>query len=328
MAIAFANIPVDEEPMPRIIAFPRAGRLMPARIGRWPREPLVHFVAAGALLFGAFAWLNPDSDAEDRATTIVVDRRDLLTFLQYRANAFEPETFGAALDGMTDAELEKVIDAYVAEEVLYREALALGLEQSDNIIRQRMVQKMSFLLSDLAAANPSFDGAALERYFRDNIDVYASEPWATFTHVFFDASERGADAARAAALQALDALNRGGARFNDATAQGDRFPYLRNYVERTLGYVASHFGEEFAASLEPLEPSATEWQGPLRSAYGEHLVLLTAKADRSYPEFEAVRGDVERDYTNELAARALDEMTDTIRGNYRIEIGTIRSTDP
>jgi hypothetical protein len=284
-------------------------------------------MAAGAVLFGAFALFGPETGPADDATTIVVDRRSLLTFLQYRANAFEPEIFGAALDGMSDAELDEVIDAYVEEEVLYREARALGLEESDNIIRQRMVQKMNFLMADLATSAGAADEATLERYFQEHRDAYAIQPWATFTHVFFDASERGEDGARAAAEAALIELNASQAGFNDAPAYGDRFPFLRNYVERTFEYIASHFGYEFAAALEQLEPSETQWRGPIRSAYGEHLVLMTERVARALPALDEVRGDVERDYASELSARALAGMTDTIRERYRVEIGDIRSGD-
>jgi hypothetical protein len=292
---------------------------------RWLREPLLHFMLAGAILFTAYTLIRGDEAASSDATTITVGRRELLTFLQYRANAFEPETFGAALDAMSDADLADVIDAYVDEEILYREARGLGLEESDNIIRQRMVQKMNFLLADVAAAGQGPDEAALEAYFEANKEAYAIQPWATFTHVFFDVTKHGGeDGAREAAEAAKRELNAAGAGFNDATDLGDRFPFLRNYVERTFEYIASHFGYEFAASLEALEPS-DQWQGPISSVYGEHVVLLTRSEKRAYPELEDVRADVERDFASEQANAAKAEMLDAIRGRYHIEIGEIRS---
>ena len=292
---------------------------------RWLREPLVHFVVAGAILFGAFALFRDDVQTDSDSRTIVVDRRSLLTFLQYRANAFEAETFGNALDAMSDAEIGEIIDAYVSEEILYRQALEYGLDTSDNIIRQRLVQKMSFVLTDVAAAGQSADRAALETYFRDNIEAYAVAPWVTFTHVFFDAGRRGEAGAREAALAAQRELNADAVQFNDGAGFGDRFPYDRNYVERTLEFVAGHFGYDFVAALAPLAPSATAWQGPIPSAYGEHLVMLTRNVDRSFPELDAVLSDVERDYLNEQTSAALAEMTGAIRDGYRIEIGEIRS---
>lgn len=297
---------------------------MPAAPTRWLREPLVHFLIAGAILFAAYSALHDAGPAADEST-IQVDRGALLTYLQYRANAFEPETFGMALDAMSEEELTQLIDAYVDEEILYREARELGLEESDNIIRQRLVQKMNFLLSDVAAADPALDPAALADYFEANREAYAIQPWATFTHVFFDLTQHGEDGARAAAAAALQELNEAGAGFNDANGIGDRFPFLRNYVERTFEYIASHFGYEFAESLAALMPSGEAWQGPIRSAYGQHVVLLTRREERAYPTLDDVRADVERDYVNEQANAVRRQLLETIRDRYRVELGAIRS---
>lgn len=288
------------------------------------REPLLHFFAAGAVLFGAFSLTGSDGSAGN-SDAIVVDRRALLTFLQYRANAFDPETFGAALDAMSDAELAEVITAYVDEEILYREAQELGLEQSDNIIRQRMVQKMTFLIGDLTTQNPATDRAALETYFDENIDAYAIQPWVTFAHVFFDAERHGPDGAIEAAEAALAVLNGRRAQFNDAPQYGDGFPFLRNYVERTLEYVAGHFGYDFAAALVPLEPSSNEWRGPIQSAYGQHLVLVTENMPRAYPELDDVLADVERDLAEQRSLAAMEGLISEIRERYEVQVGEIRS---
>jgi hypothetical protein len=293
-------------------------------VNRWWREPLVHFSLAGLILFAAYAVFEGDDQAAD-ADTIIVDRRALLTFLQYRANAFDPETFGAALDAMTEQELNEVIDAYIEEEILYREALALRLDTSDNIIRQRMVQKMSFLLSDIAAIEDADDPEALESYFRDNIEAYAIQPWATFTHIFFDNEKRGTEGARTAAEAAKPEINASGRRFNDAPGFGDRFPYLRNYVERTLEFVASHFGYAFVAQIESVEPSADEWQGPFESVYGQHLILMTERAKGAYPDLDDVRGTVERDLAAELSAQALAGITSRVRDRYNVQVEVIQT---
>lgn len=291
------------------------------------REPLIHFLLAGVVLFSAFALLRNDSaePADDR--TIVVDRRALLTFMQYRANAFEAETFSAALDAMTSDELQTLIDAYVAEETLHREAKSLGLEESDYIIRRRMVDKMSFLLSDIADSGRLIDEAELHDYFDHHREAYAIEPAVTFTHVFFDASRRGPDAARAAAEETKLSLNNAGAAFNDAPGHGDTFPFLRNYVERTYDFVASHFGAAFAAALATLPSSESDWRGPLHSSYGEHVVLVTHKTERRYPMLDEVREAVERDYISERSRAALEQMTTNLRDRYKVVVGDIRSTD-
>ena len=286
------------------------------------REPLLHFILAGAILFAVYAHF--DSEPAPDELTVVVDRRALLTFLQYRANAFDPEAFGAALDAMSASELDELIQAYVDEEILYREARALGLDDSDNIIRQRMVQKMTFLMTDLATVDAPSNQQEIEAYFQANIDAYAIQPWTTFTHVFFDADKRGPEGARAAAEQARIELNTTGAVFSDAPQYGDGFPFLRNYVERTFEYVASHFGYEFVNAIAAIAPSPTEWQGPFRSAYGEHVLLMTDKVERMLPVLGDVQSVVEQDLATERSQQAIRELTQTLRDRYTVDLQGIR----
>ena len=108
------------------------------------RDPLLHFLAAGLLIFGLFDVLSPD-EADQRDDLILVDRAALLTFVQYRMRAFEPELAAARLDGLSDLERERLIADYVREEALHREALALGMDSGDYIIKRRLIQKVEFL---------------------------------------------------------------------------------------------------------------------------------------------------------------------------------------
>ena len=283
------------------------------------REPIVHFLVAGGVLFALYAFVRGPLLPRADDMSIIVDRRALLTFMQYRANAFEPDTFAAALDAMSAEEVEALVKAYVDDEILYREALALRLDESDYVIRQRMIQKVDFLLGDAADAVTEVDEGELTAYFAAHKAEYAIEPSITFTHVFFDSERRGA-ATHADAVVALRELNAAGAGFNDAGDRGDRFPFLKNYVERTLDHVASHFGTEFAARIASLTPSPDRWQGPLRSAYGEHLVLVTSRTEPRYPELAEVRAEVERDYLEQRAAAERAALLERLRERYRVDV--------
>jgi hypothetical protein len=291
------------------------------------REPLVHFALAGAVLYGAYVAIGGQITDDDGDRSIVVDRRALLTFMQYRANAFQPDTFDAVLDSVNAAELQEIIDAYVNEEILYREAEALGLEASDYIIRQRMVQKMNFLIGDLADRGAAGSDEALRDYFQVHRESYAVAPWTTFTHVFFDAERHGRHGALEAANALRDELNAAAAGFNDATDRGDRFPFLRNYVERTYEYVASHFGYEFAEQLAGLPASESLWQGPVASALGQHVVMITRQSPRMLPTLEEVRADVERDFSEEISRSAVLEMTESLRSRYTVEVRGLRQAE-
>jgi hypothetical protein len=283
------------------------------------REPLVHFVVAGGVLFAAYVFVQGPLLPSADGSAIVVDRRALLSFMQYRANAFEAGTFAAALDAMSSGEVQELVEAYVDEEILYREARALGLDESDYVIRQRMIQKIDFLLGDAADAASEIDEHALAAYFAAHREEYAIEPSVTFTHVFFDRTRRGTQT-RTDAVKALAELDAAGAGFNDAGDYGDRFPFLKNYVERTLDHVSSHFGAEFAADLASLPSSPGRWQGPLRSVYGEHVVLLTEKTERRYPELAEIRSEIEREYLELQATAQRAALLDRLRERYRVDV--------
>lgn len=286
----------------------------------------MHFVAAGAALYGAFTLVEGPAAPPADERTIVVDRRELLAYMQFRANAFEAETFSAALDAMPEAEFRQLVDDYVEEEAMYREARSLGLDANDYVIRRRMVQKMEFLLGDAADPRREIDEQALRAYFDAHREDYAIEPSVTFTHVFFDAARRGASEARANAEAALTRLNQAGAGFHGASGEGDRFPLLKHYVERTLDYVASQMGVEFAADLAQRSP-AERWQGPIRSAFGEHVVMLTERTERRYSTLDEIRSRVEDDYLRARAAEDLEAMRQLVLDGYRIDVRERRLGD-
>ncbi len=258
------------------------------------KEPLVHFLAAGLGLFVLFGIVNRgDRDADPHVVT--VDHDALLTFIQYRIKAFNPTLAEKKLDSLSDDELRRLIDDYVREEVLHREAVLLGLGENDYVIRRRLVQKLEFITEGFAEAGADVDEAALRRYFDANKRDYYVEPYVTFTHVFFDTEERPREQARAMAEKKLAELNRDGVPFTDAPQHGDRFLYHLNYVERTPEYVASHFSVPMAKALFELEPNDFIWRGPFDSAYGVHLVMLTTNEPGREPELAELEGRVHED---------------------------------
>ena len=131
------------------------------------KEPLVHFLAAGLGLFVLFGALNRDEPDAD-PNVVTVDHDALLTFVQYRIKAFNPTLAEEKLSSLSDDELQKLIDDYVREEVLHREAVALGLDEDDYVIRRRLVQKLEFITEGFAEAGAKVDQSALRRYFDAN----------------------------------------------------------------------------------------------------------------------------------------------------------------
>lgn len=283
------------------------------------KEPLLHFLLAGLALFVLFGLVDR-GDGESDPNVVVVDRDALLTFVQYRIKAFNPKLAGAKLNALSEVELERLIDDYVREEVLHREALAIGLDEDDYIIRRRLVQKLEFITEGFSEASIDLDDAALQRYFDANKADYYVEPFVTFTHVFFQTEDRPRSEARALAERKLVALNRTGVSFADAPQHGDRFLYHVNYVERTPDYVGSHFGEPMAGAVFALEPNEFVWRGPFDSPYGVHLVLLVTNEPGRAPALAEVEDRVRGDARRALIRERTDDAIEDIVGDYDVRI--------
>jgi hypothetical protein len=283
------------------------------------KEPLVHFLAAGLGLFVLFGVVNRDEPDAD-PNVVTVDHDALLTYVQYRIKAFNPALAEEKLSSLSDDELQSLIDDYVREEVLHREAVALGLGEDDYIIRRRLVQKLEFITEGFAEAGAKVDQAALRRYFDANKADYYVEPFVTFTHVFFETEDRPREQAHAAAEKKLVELNRDGVPFAEAPQHGDRFLYHVNYVERTPDYVASHFGVPMAKAVFELEPNDFTWRGPFDSPYGVHLVLLTTNEPGRDPALSELEGRVREDARRAMIREQTEEAITDIVGTYDVRL--------
>ena len=274
------------------------------------RQPLVHFLLLGLILYLIF---EATGVRTQDAKTIVVGREDLLRHMQFRSKIFDKDRFDRQLSDMTEPERLRLIDEYVREEVLHREAKALGLDENDYVIRRRLVQKVEYL-----AVEPDLRQASDEEisaYFAAHQQDYYVAPTTTFTHVFIRGD--GPDA-EARAGELLASLRRKEAGFADAAGFGDRFAYHRNYVERTEEFVAGHFAAGFAAGVFSLKPGA--WQGPLTSAYGYHLVYLQALQKGRDARFEEVAGQVRHDAAQARIREQTEKAIKEILATYKIVI--------
>ena len=276
------------------------------------KDPLFLFLIAGTSLFAISVLVDKDPDPHN----IHVDLDALTAFVQHRSQLQHPQLARARLEGMTPAERQFVIDSYVREEALYREALRLGFGDGDYVIRRRLAQNVEFMADGAASALPPLDEAALREYFESNREDYRQPPSLTLTHVFFDTSRRGEAQAREAAQQSLARLRAENIGFNAAAGQGDAFLYHRNYAESSGSDLAGHFGETMAGALFDIEPGA--WQGPLRSPYGLHLVLIAARGEGGLPAFEEVRLRVRTDAEQARRREFTAERIDEIVGAYRV----------
>ena len=272
----------------------------------WTKEPLVHFLVLGGLLFGLFALVNDEASSkppnEIEITSSDVDRlRDVWTKQWNRPP--------------TETELKGLIESHLREEVLYREGLALGLDQNDTIIRRRLAQKMEFLFEDLADQVEPTD-EELKRYFDKYNDKYLLPARVSFSHIYFNVDRRG-EAGYGNAKHLLEKLQSNKARPRPYD-QGDRFMLGYEYVQKTPQEVANVFGRQFAEKLFMTRKGI--WQGPIESGYGVHLVSIHDRTESRLPEMKDVRDKVQLDFLAERRRETNERIYEKLKARYEIVV--------
>jgi peptidyl-prolyl cis-trans isomerase C len=269
-------------------------------LGRWLREPLLHFVVLGAGLFALHASLAPEGAGE----RIVLDA----AFIE----ALRSEHAQRTGRPPTPEEERGLIDRFVEEEMLYREAVAIGLDRGDPIVRRRLVQKMSFLAEDLAAQGEPTD-ADLEAYLAAHAARYRMPERFSFRHVFASRDRRGL-AAQADASRLLEQLQSGA----EPGALGDPFLQGTSFMQRSGAEIEAVFGRAFAEGV--MAARADAWSGPIPSSYGAHLVFVSERVPSVAPPLSAVRARVRQDLIDERRADATRAAIQKLRQRYSVAI--------
>jgi len=276
-------------------------------MNKWLKEPLLHFLLIGSMLFGLYSMLNPEepSFSDNRIIISPGDIERLSANWTKKRN--RPPT---------EVELQVLIDSYIRDEVYYREAIALGLDQNDTILRRRMVQKMVFLSSDIADLNQP-DEASINQYFQENLDKYELPARISFSHIYFSATKRGehiyADLEKALAdvraSKDTDII---------AGESGDPFMLQHDFTLETPFEIVRLFGQDFAERLFQFQ--ADSWQGPVESGYGLHLVRVNEKVAAKRPDLASVIDKVRNDLMFEQRQKINKEIYERFRQRYEIVI--------
>ena len=247
-------------------------------LGRWAREPLVHFLLIGSLLFVVYAARDHSSQPGSKRIELTADdvRQLQLTF----AAQWERQP--------TPKELAGLVESRVREEVLYREALVMGLDKDDDIVKRRMAQKMRFLAEDVANAHEPTT-AELKAWFEKNGNQFVLPGRITFHHLYFSPDQRGRHA-HDDALKALARITGQPEDSKPAAALADPFMFQDYYADRAPEQLTKDFGLQFAQAVLKLKPGS--WQGPVESGYGWHLVFVDSITPGRIPAFEEVEPDV------------------------------------
>lgn len=284
------------------------------------KEPFLHFLLIGGVLFILFAFVKKDDNKASDLDIVNIDESSLLTYMQFRAKKYNKDNFKEVLANMPPEERLKLINGYIKEEVLYREAKSMQLDSDDFIIRRRLVQKMDFITRGVSSdlIKPSKD--ELLKYYKEHSQKYRVNPTATFAHIFFDYNKHDKILAKEKANSKLLEIRENKISFENSITHGDRFPFHTHYVEKTSQLIASHFNEDFSNNIFKSDIEKNKWQGPFSSPYGEHLVLISSREQAYLPIFENISNQVAEDFYMESIENLQQQAIEAIIEGYQISI--------
>ena len=266
---------------------------------RFIREPLVHFLLIGLLLFALYDAAG-DSGGSNRDIRID-DHVAASLYAQFRNTWQRPPT---------PAEVNALVDSYIRDQIFYREGVALGLDRDDPTITRRISQKFTTIAEESDAAGPASE-TELQRWLKRHADRYADPPLVTFDQIAFEQTtkeneERALNGAREALAEGAD----------PRTLGSDRM-LLPHYELYPVDLVQRDFGSDFAKALMSVRRGA--WEGPLASGYGQHLVRVEKVIPGRLPKLDEVRTAVARDYEEQRRRKSVDETYRKLLQHYRIE---------
>jgi hypothetical protein len=287
----------------------------PSLIRRWLREPLLHFLVIGLALFVIYRALKPDVGQPDQSNRIEVMEDDLRQLsVAWIAQWRRPPT---------PEEMRGLLNNKIREEILYREALALGLDKGDRFVKRRLAQKMEFLAQDVATV-PEPQGDEIKAWFEKNPTRFALPARVSFRHLYFSFDRRH-ERARDDAARGLETLT---GKVADAAASenlADPFMFQDYYGDRVPDQVAGVFGTKFADALFLLKPGI--WQGPIESGFGWHLIFAESITAGRVPAFEEVEAMAKSEWIAEQRAEAKRSVFEAMRARYEVVLPPARAAE-
>ena len=255
------------------------------------REPLLHFLIAGALIFVVYKELNAHLGGAETTTQITVTKDDVFQL-----------TKAMLVDGTpaTKEQMNALIEQRVNEEILFREALALGLHKNDDAVRRRVADKMEFLIGDMTGLKEP-GTSELKAIFDRNPDRFAIPPRVSFRQIYFPADKPGA---RGRALAALEEIA------SSSIAAAGPCTSQEACTERTTEEIVKEYGVDFEKAV--LQLSTGTWQGPVWSVHGWHLVFVRSIEPSHVQTFEEAESKVKSAWLaerqHEIKRTALENM--------------------
>lgn len=275
------------------------------------KEPLLHFLLLGTLIFIYYEFTATDAPADDEIIISTAQQQRLI------------DAFSVTWKRQpTQQEFEGIVKEWIREEVAYREALAMGLDSDDTIIRRRLRQKLEVIAEDIVSiVEPSKQ--ELQSFLADNQANYREEPAYSLRQVFFSTDARG-KSAQQDAEQALLLLQTGDPLINPESL-GDPISLPHGLEKESLSAIAAQFGRDFSTALT--DAGQDGWQGPIRSAYGLHLVIIDEYIPGRALTYEEAERGVRRDWNNRQRELAINKLYEKLSAKYTITIEEPASKD-
>ena len=276
-------------------------------MGRWLKEPLLHFLVLGALIFLVYQGVAGPGPSREQIVISKGQQENLLnTFTRTWQRAPTPDEF------------QGLLRDYIRQEIAYRESTSMGLDQDDIVIRRRLRQKLELLTEDIASLAAPTD-ADLQQYLENHADDFLIEPRLSLRQIYFSRDRRGDEAERDARdlLQRIETV----AVETDPQSLGDPLPLPAEMAGLRESEVSRYFGDVFTDGLAGLEPG--QWGGPVESGFGLHLVIIDERVPARAPELEEVREAVQREWSSQRRQEAVDGLYDRLAENYTIEIESL-----
>ena len=271
---------------------------------RFWREPLIHFFILGLAVFGLHAILDQQPKATVNDPYLVeVSSADI----EWLRNIFNKQMGREP----TVQDLRRQVNQLIREQILSREAVAMGLDEGDIVIRRRLAQKMEFLFKDLSAMSEPTE-ADLRKYFNENQRKYERPPRITLTQVYFSADSRGIQGA----IHAAQALIKEGGDPSKVTIPGDSTILASGCTQCSEKEIENKFGTDFAMSVKNLKPGS--WYGPVRSAFGIHAVYIHERQETKLPNFRDIKDRINNDWRTAIREENTRRVYGEIRSRYRI----------
>lgn len=263
------------------------------------KEPLIHFLVIGGLIFFVYGQKNGGFEEKENRIVITKSNFDRL-IMQWKKKHFR---------NPTKAETDEILEEFIYHEVMYREALVMGLDKNDIIIQRRLSQKLEFLSSDiLQIAEPTND--ELQEYLNTHSEKFMLPSKLSFTHVYIDTNKH--------TKEYFEELKKDLESGKSYKTLGDPFMFAKEFTNVTQTDVSKVFGRAFAKKIFSLHVDSL--QGPIRSGYGLHFVNISKKTDAKVAKVQDIKSTLTKYWKEEKTEQANSKIYQDLKKQYNIEV--------